>query len=289
MPISEARNRLWLPPLGLASCVRCFISRDTTRVPLADADRYSHYPATPLCSVSWWWSGSAAYLEPGAPAAQTSKRRAAPAQVVMAGPHTHPTISWNPGPAHGVMMIMRPDALERLTGIPPKQLLNRTVSAYEHMPADWWPLWDAVLATRDERQATTLIERFLLEQRAGPASSADATTPSPRLSDWLRHLAQRAWLSDRGRSLRQMQRRIHHWTGQSQRDLHVLAKAEAAFLNLVRQHPLPVDWAGAAAGGGYADQSHLGRIARRLTGFSPEALRQRMLTDEAFWLYRLWE
>ena len=44
-----------------------------------------------------------------------------------------------------------------------------------------------------------------------------------------------------------------------------------------------------AADEGYADQSHLCRVSRRITGFSPEALRVRIAEDEAFWAYRLWQ
>lgn len=38
----------------------------------------------------------------------------------------------------------------------------------------------------------------------------------------------------------------------------------------------------------YANQSHLCRETRRLTGFSPDELRRRIHGDEGFWLYRLW-
>lgn len=39
---------------------------------------------------------------------------------------------------------------------------------------------------------------------------------------------------------------------------------------------------------GYADQSHLCREVRRVTGFSPEELYRRIQEDEGFWSYRLW-
>lgn len=42
------------------------------------------------------------------------------------------------------------------------------------------------------------------------------------------------------------------------------------------------------ADSGYADQSHLCRETLPVTGFTPEALRQRMAEDEGFWSYRLW-
>jgi AraC-like DNA-binding protein len=288
MPISAAFNQLWLPRPELLTCVRCFISRNTTAVNLTEADRYNHYPATPLCSVGWWWAGSAEYLAPGAPASPNSARNAAPAKVVVAGPHTHPTISYNPGPAHGVMMMLMPDALEQLTGLSPKQLTNKTVSAHQHLPPEWLAMLNEVLRCHSEQAATQVIERFLLHRWPNPATTANDQAPSLRLRHWLQHVSQRAWHSEQGRSWRQMQRRMRQWTGQSHRDLHVLAKAESAFLNLMARHPTPMNWADAATGTGYADQSHMGRVAKRLTGFSPETLRRKMSSEEAFWLYRLW-
>lgn len=49
----------------------------------------------------------------------------------------------------------------------------------------------------------------------------------------------------------------------------------------------PVDLAGLATEAGFADQSHLGREVRRVTGLSPRQLDALMRTDEAFWFYRL--
>jgi AraC-like DNA-binding protein len=50
----------------------------------------------------------------------------------------------------------------------------------------------------------------------------------------------------------------------------------------------PVNWAELAADTDYADQSHLCRETRRMTGFSPDDLRRRIGSEEAFWAYRLW-
>ena len=43
-----------------------------------------------------------------------------------------------------------------------------------------------------------------------------------------------------------------------------------------------VNWAEIAVDIDYADQSHLCRETRRLSGFSPAELRRRVQTDEAF-------
>ena len=49
-----------------------------------------------------------------------------------------------------------------------------------------------------------------------------------------------------------------------------------------------VNWSDVASSSGYADQSHLCRQSRRVTGFPPAELRRRIFADESFWAYRLW-
>lgn len=48
------------------------------------------------------------------------------------------------------------------------------------------------------------------------------------------------------------------------------------------------DWAGLAQEDGFADQAHLVRATKRITGFSPMEFTRRYEQDESFWLYRLW-
>jgi AraC-like DNA-binding protein len=47
------------------------------------------------------------------------------------------------------------------------------------------------------------------------------------------------------------------------------------------------DLASIAAEAGFADQSHLGREVRRVTGILPGRLGELMRNYEAFWFYRL--
>jgi len=104
----------------------------------------------------------------------------------------------------------------------------------------------------------------------------------------LRSLATRAAHSAAGASVRQLQRRMRDWTGQSQRDLQLFSRVETAFLHRLHQASGPeASLAAAAAEAGYADQSHMGREIRRVTGLSPARFEERMATDEAFWYYRL--
>ena len=46
-------------------------------------------------------------------------------------------------------------------------------------------------------------------------------------------------------------------------------------------------WADLAASVGFADQAHLSREFRRITGLSPREL-SALLTQESYWMYQIW-
>ena len=92
-------------------------------------------------------------------------------------------------------------------------------------------------------------------------------------------------MSATGKSTRSLERRIRRWTGQNQRALAFYAQVEELHKRIVRNGSS--DLAGIAQEAGYADQSHMGRAVKRLTGFSPERLNQLIDSHESFWCYRL--
>jgi AraC-like DNA-binding protein len=106
----------------------------------------------------------------------------------------------------------------------------------------------------------------------------------------MQHLAMRAVAAGHGRSVRQAERRIKQWSGQSLRALRLVSRAEAAFKSVRRQDESAeaVLWSALAHDNGYADQAHLCRETRRLSGFSPEELRRLVSESESFWAYRVW-
>ena len=111
-----------------------------------------------------------------------------------------------------------------------------------------------------------------------------------RYRHWVEGMALRAAATGVGRSLRQVERRVRQWAGLPLRDLRRLARAEQAFVLVRSAHEQgTVDWADLAAAAGYADQSHLCRDTRRMTGHTPTELRHLVYADEAFWPYRIWE
>lgn len=287
-PASDTLNRLWLPRLSLSACVRAVLSRNTVGRALSDEQRLNYFPATPLCSLSWWFVGESRRLDFGTPRNPGAANTPMPGRVVFGGPHNQPSVSWCPGPAHGMMLMLMPDALHALTGISPSDYLNGLVDARRVLPRDWLQMCTAVQEASGDDARVALIENFLdgLWQAARPALPAG----SLRYEAWAQGLALRAATSGLGRSLRQVERRIKAWSGQPLRELRGVSRAERAFFEaMALADGERVNFADLAHQSGYADQSHMSRESRRVTGFAPEELRRRIATDEAFWAYRLWQ
>ena len=286
-PLSAAINRLWLPRPALSGSVRGVMTRSTLGLNLTDAQRFNHFPATPLCSIGWVFEGSTELLPAQAPARLDQPRAALPSRITFAGPFTRPSITWNPGPAHGMMLMLMPDALHRLTGLDLTPWLNRVTTLDEALPADWVRMADAVLALPDDAARVAHIEDFLAPRWAAVRPTLPLQVH--RYQDWAQALALRAASSGPGRSLRQVERRIKQWAGQPMRELRGMGRAERAFFEAMAQAEAgPPRWAEVADASGCADQSHLCRETRRVTGFSPDELNQRIAEDECFWSYRLW-
>lgn len=284
-------GQLWLPRASLVACVRSMVTRSTLGHVLDDAQRINRFPATPLCSLSWWFEGSSEILEADAgddmPGLH-SLRRAAPGRWVLSGPQTRPLSTWCPGPVHGMMVMLMPDALHLLTGLEPAELTDRLVDAAAWLPPDWLAMCERVQQLPDDAQRVACVEAFLEERWRQHRPKRVAALR--RHADWAVYLTQRAATSAMGRSLRQLERRIKRWAGLPLRELRGFGRAEQAFFEAVEAEVAQseVRWAEVAAAAGFADQPHLCRVTRRITGYAPQALYQGMQRDEAFWIYRVW-
>jgi len=283
MEDDAARTRLWLPPLALAGCVRAVMLRDTRGRALDAVQRENYYPATPLVQLFWWAEGSSEWLATPGFSQPPAALRHAP--VLLGGPFTLPTHTRNPGAMKAFKLLLLPDAFAALTGIAPDGLVNRVVDARELLPPDWLAWAEVMSAAPDDDTRLHLLEAFLLPRWQALGNQR----PGHRYAAWTEALAVRAATSAAGRSLRQLERRIKAWAGLPMRELRAVSRAETAFYAVAAAEVEgSVNWADIAAGSDYADQSHLCRETRRLTGFSPEDLRRRIQTEEAFWPYRLW-
>lgn len=280
-------SRLVLPRPALAGCVRGLMVRDTRGVRLDAAQRYNHFPATPLCSIVWTLHGESLGLLPGQPADAATPRLPMPAPVLFFGPSTGPMISHNPAEVRSLVLLLMPDALHALAGLTPADWVDRYAPLAEALDGDWQALGQAVLAEPDDTRWLALIEDFLL-----PRWTALRPPEAPavqRYRDWTQALALRAATSAPGRSLRQVERRLRQWAGQPMRELQVLARGEQAFFQAKAAGEAGrLSFAEVAADTGFADQSHLGRVTRRITGFAPLDLTRRIAEEESFWPYRIW-
>jgi AraC-like DNA-binding protein len=281
-------NRRWLPRTSLTTCMRAAMSRSTLGVSLSDEQRFNHFPASPLCGITWWFEGVSEFLARGTRATLSAPRTVLRSRIVFSGPHTGPTITWNPAPVHGLMLLLMPDALHRLTGLDIAAWVDRMADIRDVLPDDWITMCERVLILPDDDARVDALQDFLapLWQRARPASPFQVH----RYADWAQALALRAATSGAGRSLRQVERRVKQWAGLPLRELRGVSRAERAFFDSVAaagegERPR---WSMVAQTSGYSDQSHLCREVRRITGFTPDELYRRVEADESFWSYRVW-
>ena len=283
--MDDTGTRLWIPPLELAGCVRAAMLRDTRGRDLNAVQRENYFPAAPLVKLFWWFAGDGEWLtRPGFSASPPGYRLR---PLMLSGPFTLPTHTRNPGPVHALMLLFPPDVFQALTGIDVAALVNHVVPAETLLPPDWSAWAMSLHADIDDHERLVRIEAFL---RPRWALLAPQRPTARRYAEWVQALAARAATSASGRSLRQIERRVKAWAGVPMRSLRAVSRAERAFLAVAASdaESTAVNWAQIAADTDYADQSHLCRETRRLSGFSPEDLRRRSATEEAFWPYRLW-
>jgi len=275
--------RLWLPPLSLAGCVRAGFLRDTRGLGLQAHELDTYYPASPLVCLTWTFEGSAEWLS--SPGFMPPTPGFAVWPLTLSGPVSGPThLRIAPAGVHGLQLLLLPDAFRALTGLDAGALVNGCVDAATRLPPDWLAWAGSLHAAGDDQARLAAVEAFLAPRWQPLAAQA---SQGQRYAQWLEALAVRAAGSATGRSLRQFERRIKAWAGLPMRELRAVSRGEQAFLAAVAGAE-PPSWAQLAVEADYADQSHLCRETRRLTGFSPEELRQRMRSELAFWPYRLW-
>jgi AraC-like DNA-binding protein len=239
--------------------------------------------------LSWHLTGRSVSFEDIVDDPLSAPHHPLSADCVVSGPRLRPHSWWDPGPSHRIVVVFWPDALHALTGLDMLSLADRYVPAAQALPSNWQPLLDAVPAAPDDDARVALIESFLLPLWRAPRSDLRGVTGS--VGDWVHTLAMRAHTSATGRSLRQAERRVRLWAGLPLRELRIRSRLEQSFfrsLASARGEGLR-SLADAAASDGFADQAHLSRQAKRITGFTPQQMRHSFFDDEAFWLYRLWE
>lgn len=275
-------TRLYSPSPALAGCIRTYICRSTIGMPLTASERCNAFPPYALCVLTWYLTGGISRLVVGA---EQMPVPAAP--VVFTGPMTVPHESYNDGPIHRFTVAFLPDALQKMTGLPIDEWVNRVGTVEEALGPSWARMAASVASASTDSERIAVIEAFVSQQT--PCDSTAPHVHGRRFRDWARWVAGCATSSGSGRSARQAERRLRRWTGLPLRALRSLSNVETVLLELnSARHTGRVNWSAFAADTGHADQSHLCRFTRRSYGETPGVLLKRIESDERFWIYRLW-
>lgn len=278
---SGALSALRAPGPLLASCVRAYVSRDTLAAHLAPDERRNHFPPTPTCVITWIIEGHDSRLDQAGMAPGSSRM-----PVIFCGPHTETSTSDNPGPVHFLSLLIYPDAVRALAGLDIAAHLNRYSALEDVFDGDWQTMARSVLATASDGRRVRLIEDFL-----APRWQAMHPEPAARprqFQDWSHGVAKRAARHGGGISERQVDRRIKAWTGQALRQLRGIGRSEDLLFRARQAFDSnEINWSDIASASGYADQAHLCRELRRITGLRPNELRK-MIAHESYWMYQVW-
>jgi AraC-like DNA-binding protein len=278
-------DRLYLSPPALQGAMLAMVGRDTSHLTLSDAQRLSHFPASPIVTLSWYHG-----MEAGLVDAQGGWRPFA-ARVMISGSHSRPLSTWSPTTGRGYMACFLPDAAQALFGLELAAVQDRFVPAHALLGPAWQPLFNALLGAPDDAAALRVLEDYLAKRwREAQGLSSDR----PSLRQMGRHWVQRlAWQAHQWRdthSARQVERRIKSFSGRSLREWQSLTRTEGVFFAARERYEngQPFDWATLALDEGFSDQAHMSRVTRQICGFPPTEFAARYIEDESFWIYRLW-
>jgi AraC-like DNA-binding protein len=286
-PSGAPTDWLRLPPASLQGALVALVGRDTRGLQLDAAQRLSHYPSSPCVSLSWLHGIDVGAVRQGPHGPEWEPLGA---DCMVSGTQAHPVTTWAETTGHGCMAIFRADAARALFGLDLASIQDRFVCAADVMGPEWTPMWEALLASPDA-DLIAVLERHLA--RRWQALSGRATDqPSLRQigRHWVERLAWHAHEWSREHSPRHVERRIKSFSGRSLREWQAIVRTEGLFFAARDRHEAgkPFDWATLALDEGFADQAHMTRTVRRITGFTPTEFARRFVEDESFWLYRLW-
>lgn len=206
-------SRLYAAPPSLQGALVAVVCRDTRGVALEDAQRLSHFPASPMVCLSWYQGLEAGLLEPG------RRWRPFAAPVMFSGSQTAPTASWAARPGRGGMLCLNLDVAQKLFDADLLQAQDRFVPAPDLLGPAWRPLCEALLAADGDRQTLAALERHLAPRWRQVQGRAGTAWPSLREHGrhWVQRLGLQALEWQRTLGARQVERRIRQYSGRSMR------------------------------------------------------------------------
>jgi AraC-like DNA-binding protein len=188
------------------------------------------------------------------------------AGVTVAGPDTGPASALEPVPGAVIVGVrFRPAAGGLVLGLPLSELRDRRVPLGDVLPGPAAGLTAALSPTAAAARMLGLAGRLVTDSAADPEVTRAAALlrdPAARTED----VADQVGLSER-----QLRRRSHAAAGYGPKTLQRVLRFQR-FVRLLDASPALPDLAAAAIAAGYADQPHLTRECRALSGHTPAAL-----------------
>ena len=189
----------------------------------------------------------------------------------IAGPMTVPAASTTPPGTATLGVRFKPGAAAALLGVSAADLRDATVPLQENWPRARqhvaWKLARAASETPSLPHATDAVHAMLSEAIQADRFVADACR-------WLAQHPREpaaAFIAGSGLSERQARRRFQEHVGYGPKTLQRILRMQRVLWLLSRPNP-PRSLANLAQAAGYADQAHLTREVRALTGQLPTAL-----------------
>lgn len=161
-------------------------------------------------------------------------------------------------------------AVPAVLGLPALALLDRRVHLHELWGAAAGTLVERLRVSRGPRLQAALLQDAVRGRQCRPVDAVGSHVARRLAAEQVpvRVLAREVGLSER-----QLHRRCQTALGYAPSQLARLLRLHR-FLALARARPSEVTLAELAAAAGYADQAHLGRDSRALTGRPPSAFRR---------------
>jgi AraC-like DNA-binding protein len=270
---------MWPPAARWREHLCMFVVRDTRGCELAPHERLNRYPANAYCCINWMLEGESELIAQG----DSVRSEVLPKHFVH-GCQSRPVVSRNLGDRHSFCAVFYPDAFHALFGVDLAVIEDVLVDAKQVLPAHGMRLVDDVAEAPGDDERCRIIHAFLAAHARVLGTSA-----------WmrLRRMGVNIGLHVAGRLLgvgpRQVQRLARREGGMNVPGLSRLWRGERSFRKVreTLDRGETVNWAEHAADLGYADQSHLVRECKELSGRTPAQIAQQARSDEADWFYRL--
>ncbi len=243
------------------------------------AQSINHFPPTPYCCITWMLDGELHLVRQGEQMRDQRLHR-----ICVIGCQSQHGATSNIGARESFMAVFYSDAFHTVFDLDLSDLQDRFVNASQVLNADGAALVDAVGKAQSHEQRIDLIEDFLRNH-----------SPAMALSPWLRirrlgsHLSLRLVSTVLGVGERQAQRRARREAGLPLRGLSRLWRARRSHSDVKMQLAQgdSLNWGQHADAHGYADQSHMVKECKDLTGSSPQQLLELVKNNESHWMYRL--